>query len=149
MRDLGQIRKAAHLGRVVFRHDHDRQIAREDHGIDNQSPVCQKLHVLPVGRGEHVRLRALFNLHAQILAAGEIEADPGIWVLLLENQCGGLEDLAQRRGRKHHQFLCFTAACPNCRKRRNRARGNQCDKSNPAVIHAWTPVGSSPVRAVR
>jgi hypothetical protein len=56
--------------------------------------------VLPVGGGEDVGLRAVLDLGAQLLAAGEVEADDEPRRALLEREAELLERLAQRRRRR-------------------------------------------------
>jgi hypothetical protein len=126
MLDLGQIGESVTLAGIVLGHDHDRQIAREDLGSATSSLGRQRLHVLPVGRGEHIHLGALFDLHAKVLAAGEVEADLEVRVLLLEGQRDALENLAQRRRREYTVSSCASAACARYRNlawRRTRRQG--------------------------
>ena len=95
MLGLGQVRKAAQPGRVVLGHNHDRSIAGKDHGLDDHVFGGQEIHVLSVGRGEHINLGTLVDLHAQVLAAGKVEADLHIGMSLLEGRPHHLEDFAQ------------------------------------------------------
>jgi hypothetical protein len=148
MGDLGQIGEGRHLGRVVLGHHHDRQIAREHRGLDHQALARQRLHVLPVGGGEHIRLGAVFDLHAKVLAAGEVEADLEVRVLLLEGQGDALEHLAQRGRREHGQLLRLGRTGPRsraCCVARHAATG---DCHERATIHAGASVKAMPVRAV-
>ena len=148
MRDLGQIGESLNLGRIVLGHDHDRQIACEDPGLGHQALGRQRLHVLPVGRGEHIHLGALFDLHAKILAAGEVKANLEVRVLLFESQRDALENFSQRRRREHSQLLHLGGARGGRKGLRTEARDYEGNLNERAPIHTGTSVIAVPVRAV-
>jgi hypothetical protein len=88
------------------------------------------------------------DLHAKILAAGEVKADLEIRVLLLEGQCDALKNLAQRRCREHGQLLRLGRARLGCKKLRGDARHSYGNLNERAPIHTGTSAIAVPVRAV-
>jgi hypothetical protein len=108
--------------------------------LADQAGPLQRPHVLQIGRGEDVGAGTLLELGAQLLAAGQVEADLGPGMGLLEPRRQPLEGLAQGGRREDGQLLLRR------RLGARDARDQQQEQRQPP--HAATSATTWPVRAV-